>query len=151
MNVNGQYMRTIAFFIILLGTMAANAQKPPVWKVTVNKKKVLEASAEDTIKNVIQVKKDDLSNNGVFKLDYKEGSDHPSGWMRTIAMIDNNNENMAQRDSATAFYMYNKDLLKLLWSRKKIGIYTWATPLDKGVAAAVRIRRYQLCTLVLID
>ena len=71
-------MRTLAFFIILLGTLAANAQKPPVWKVTLNKKKVLEASTEDTVKNVIQIKRDDLSNNGVFKLDYKEGSDHPS-------------------------------------------------------------------------
>ncbi len=144
-------MKAFSLLIILLTGLAAYSQKPPSWKVTVNKKNVLEATVEDSIKNTIQIRKDDLSNNGIFKLDYKEGSDHPAGWMRTIAMIDQTNETLAQRDSATAMYMYNKDLLKLLWSRKKLGIYTWSTPLDKGVAAAVRIRRYQLCTLVLID
>ena len=144
-------MKAFSLLIVLLAGIAGFTQKPPSWKVTLNKKNVLEATSEDSVKNVIPIRKDDLSNNGIFKLDYKEGSDHPGGWMRTIAMMDLSNETLAQRDSATAMYMYNKDLLKLLWSRKKLNIYTWSTPLDKGVAAAVRIRRYLLCSLVLVD
>lgn len=132
---------------------ASVAQDAATWKVTLNKKTLLTSSNyDDTITNRLLIKREDLSNNGSFKVEYTEGKNSETkNWVRTMAVMDTNSTVMAQLDSTNKIQFYNKDMLKLLWSRKKVIVFTWAAPADKGMAAAVRIRRMRLCTLELAD
>lgn len=145
----------LGFVLILIGMLlwggASVAQESASWKVTLNKKTLLTSSdTEDTVKNRLFIKREDLTNNGSFKVEYTEPKNSETkGWVRSMAVFDTNSTMMAQMDSTHVLLFYNRDILKLLWSRKKVIVYTWAAPSDKGMAAAVRIRRLRLCTLEL--
>jgi hypothetical protein len=144
-------------FIILFISMPSiflSAQEQYNWKVTLNKKIVLQhAPSDDTSALVLRVKKEELNNNGVFKIDYivKKGKDLEGNWFRTLALFEPGETSVYQKDSATQLYLYNKDILKLLWSRKKLTVYTWATPPDPAMAAVIRIRREKMFTIELED
>jgi hypothetical protein len=130
----------------------AHAQESASWKVSLGKKNILTGNAEDTSKNIISLKKADLTNNGMFRIEYTEPKNSATkGWVRTIALMDTTSAVVAQRDSTSELRFYNKDMLKILWSRKKVTLYTWAAPADPAMAAAIRIRRQHLCTIVLAD
>lgn len=145
----------IAFILsaLLLTTIVSTAQDGATWKVTVSKKNILTASnADDTLTNTVRLKKADLSNNGIFKIEYIEPKNSATkGWIRHIAIYDTNSNAMTQLDSTSIIQFYNRDLLKLLWSRKKLIAYTWSNPADPGMAAAIRIRRFRLCSIELVD
>ncbi len=148
-------MRISKTWIYLLAGMfvsvqTAQAQDNNNWKITLNKKVVLKGDGNSPDTAILRLSKSDLSNNNIFRITYDQKSE-VKGWQRTIAIMDTNQVAVAQRDSVTEFLIYNKDVMGILWPRKKVGIYTWSAPLDKGVAAAIRIRRIRLCTLELID
>jgi len=145
-----KYRIYIIFLIILIAPIA-HAQETASWKVYLGKKNILTGNTEDTTKNLIAVKKADLTNNGMFKIEYTEPKNSAKGWVRTIALMDSNSAVVAQRDSTSELRFYNKDMLKILWSRKKVSLFTWAAPADPAMAAAIRIRRQHLCTIVLAD
>ena len=138
--------------ILLLTGLMIQAQSGGSWKIVLNKKAVVkgDSGSGDTMNNVLPIKKADLSNNGIFRIEY-DRKQEPGGWQRSIAIFDTLESAIAQRDSTNTLELYNKDLLKILWSRKKVFIYTWSAPLDKGTAAAIRIRRIKLCTVELAD
>ena len=107
---------------------------------------------EDTLKNKLQLKKSDLANNNIFKIEYNEPKNSTTkGWVRTIVIMDTTSAVVVQQDSVSLLQLYNKDLMKLLWSRQKVNVYTWVKPLDPGMAAAIRIRRFHLCSIELIE
>ncbi|MBC7849856.1 MAG: hypothetical protein H7Y31_08970 [Chitinophagaceae bacterium] len=134
--------------VLSLVCLNLGAQEGASWKVVLNKKTILVGTnADDTAKNHIRIKKADLSNNGVFKIDYTEAPNSPKGWNRSIAIFDTSSTAMVQRDSTNSFYLYNRDLMKVLWSRKKVIVYTWSMPSDPSMAAAIRLRRIPLCTI----
>ena len=144
------------FFVTLcssLSIISVTAQESGSWKIILNKKAVLSATGiEDSLKNKVLLKKSDLSNNNIFKIEYVEPKNSATkGWVRTIALLDTTAATVAQQDSVTMLQFYNKDMMKILWSRKRINIYTWLKPLDPGMAAAIRVRRFHLCTIELID
>lgn len=144
-------MQRILLFVLLVSSGSIVAQSGGSWKIVLNKKAVLKGEQDsDTMNNLLPVKKADLSNNGIFKIEYDKKQE-PGGWRRSIAVFDTLETAIAQRDSTNSLEFYNKDLLKILWSRKKVYIYTWSAPMDKGMAAAIRIRRIRLCTIELID
>jgi hypothetical protein len=144
-------MQRILLFVLLISSGSIVAQSGGSWKIVLNKKAVLKGEQDsDTMNNLLPVKKADLSNNGIFKIEYDKKQE-PGGWRRSIAIFDTLETAIAQRDSTNSLEFYNKDLLKILWSRKKVHIYTWSAPMDKGMAAAIRIRRIRLCTIELID
>lgn len=144
-------IRLFISLVLLFGSQFLRAQSEGTsWKITLNKKVVLKGSGETADSSVLTLKKADLSNNGTFKIEY-DTKNEPRGWARTIAIFDTAEASIAQRDSTSAFFVYNKDLLKILWSRKRVYVYSWSAPIDKGMAAAIRIRRLKLCTLELID
>ncbi len=145
--------RLLFFISFCILHSLAHSQDAPSWKVILNKKVILTGKGEeDSVKNKIQVKKSDLSNNNIFKLDYSNGNDKTmKGWVRTLALIDTTSTIVMQQDSITLLQFYNKDMMKILWSRRRLNIYTWTRPLDTGMAAAIRIRRFHLCTIELID
>jgi len=144
--------RIYFLFLVILIAPFAQAQESASWKVYLGKKNILTATAEDTSKNIISLKKADLTNNGRFKVEYTDSKNSATkGWVRTIALMDSATGVVAQRDSSNALEFYNKDMLKILWSRKKVTFFTWAAPADPAMAAAIRIRRQHLCTIVLAD
>ncbi len=144
--------RICLLLLTILIVPFAHAQETASWKVYLGKKNILTGTAEDTSKNFISVKKADLTNNGMFKIEYTEPKNSATkGWVRTIALMDSTSAVVAQRDSTNALQFYNKDMLKILWSRKKVSLFTWAAPADPAMAAAIRIRRQHLCTIVLAD
>lgn len=148
------YYRIIPILLSLLViTFFTKAQEGASWKIVLNKKSILNASGdEDSLKNRVQIKKSDLSNNNIFKVEYVEAKNSiTKGWVRTIALLDTTSAIVVQQDSISLLQFYNKDMMKLLWTRKKVNVYTWVKPLDPGMAAAIRIRRYHLCTIELID
>ena len=144
--------RIFLISLIILIAPFARAQESASWKVYLGKKNILTGTAEDTSKNFISLKKADLTNNSRFKVEYIEPKNSATkGWVRTIALMDSTSAVVAQRDSSNALEFYNKDVLRILWSRKKVSFYTWAAPADPAMAAAIRIRRQHLCTIVLAD
>lgn len=148
-----QYWIVSIMFLLLLCGFFTNAQEGASWKIILNKKAILTASGqEDTLKNKLQLKKSDLANNNIFKIEYSEPKNSTTrGWVRTIVIMDTTSAVVVQQDSVSLLQLYNKDLMKLLWSRQKVDVYTWLKPLDPGMAAAIRIRRFHLCTIELIE
>jgi hypothetical protein len=149
------WSRFICISVLSLGAMrplSVLAQEEGGWKVILNKKVVLQSTtSEDTSQLVLRIKKEQLNNNGIFKIDYskKKNKDMEGSWQRTIAFFEPGETSVFQKDSTTQLYVYNKDMLKLLWSRKKLIVYTWATPPDPGMAAVIRIRRERLFSIEL--
>ena len=144
--------RIFLISLIILNAPFARAQDNASWKVYLGKKNILTGTAEDTTKNFISLKKADLTNNARFKVEFTDSKNSATkAWVRTIALMDSTSAVVAQRDSTTALEFYNKDMLRILWSRKKVSFYTWAAPADPSMAAAIRIRRQHLCTIVLAD
>lgn len=148
-----QYRVVLLMSLLLLKGFFTNAQEGANWKIVLNKKAILTASGqEDSIKNKLQLKKSDLANNNIFKIEYNEPKNSTTkGWVRTIVIMDTTSAIVVQQDSVSLLQLYNKDLMKLLWSRQKVNIYTWVKPLDPGMAAAIRIRRFHLCSIELIE
>jgi hypothetical protein len=145
------FLSSMVFLIVFQGL---NAQDNSSWKLILNKKNLITSfNVDDSNSNVIEIKKADLSNNGVLKIEYTESALEKArgAWMRSIALFDTTGEVIAKQDSVQQLAFYNKDVLRMIWNRKKMGVYTWSAPIDKSMAAVIRIRRYRLCTLVLID
>lgn len=148
MRISNTWIFTLS--LICLSATGLRAQDNNTWKITLNKKVVLKGDGNSPDTSVLRLSKADLSNNNIFRITYDQKNE-VKGWQRSIAIMDTNQVSVAQRDSVSEFLIYNKDVMGILWPRKKIGIYSWSAPLDKGVAAAIRIRRIRLCTIELID
>ena len=147
-----RYRIITILFSCLLITSFGFTQEVGTWKILSGKKVILAGVDEDSSKNTILLKKADLSNNNFFKIEFTEPKNSVTkGWVRTVALMDTVSTVIVQRDSTSSIQLYNRDMLKILWSRKKVHIYTWAAPADPGMAAAVRIKRILLSTLVLAD
>lgn len=146
--------RITLLFLGIFAGMLAWSQDGISWKITLNKKAVLKASnPEDTLTNKLLIDKNDLDNNGLFKIEVIDSAEkkNKSGWQRTIALVAPDETNVAKKDSTSQLFFYNRDLLKLLWARKKLTAYTWTLPPDPAMAAAIRIRRLRLFTVELAD
>lgn len=139
------------FFCIVANTSIA---QDIYWKVTLNRKTVLKATDDtDTVANKILISKADLSNNNIFKIEYfNKAEKSPKGsWFRTMSLFDASENPTVRLDSANVLMVANRDLLKLLWVRRKVTAYTWSAPSDLSMAAAIRIRRVRMFTIELID
>lgn len=155
---NNKRAYLLPFYMLLLlalaGSYQVRGQDDIAWKVTLNKKVVLENTLSgDTSSSVVRIKKAALNNNGVFKIDFtaKKRKGLEENWYRSIALFEAGETSIYQKDSTTELYIYNRDLLKLLWNRKKIFVYTWATPPDPGMAAVIRIKREKMFSIELED
>lgn len=145
--------QAIVFIALLAISLSASAQMSS-WKITLNKKAVIKSSTvDDTVANVIRVKKADLSNNNLFKIEFdgNKANEVPKGWVRSIGLFDEKGEGTAQKDSADQIFLFNKDLLKIIWTRKKLNICAWLAPADPAMAKAIRIKRNVLGVLILED
>lgn len=145
----------ILILSIIIGfPFVSAAQDGASWKITLNKKVILNSNNyDDTITNTLKIKRSDLDNNALFKIDFidpaKKATKGTS--FRTIAFLSPAQTVVLQKDSSDQVLIYNRDLLKVIWANKKVTLCTWSTPLDPGIAAAIRIRRFRLCTLEFLE
>lgn len=144
-----RFFKLILIAIIVI-PMASIAQDGSSWKISLGKKVLLNGNNyDDTVTNTIKIKKSDLDNGGLFKIEFTDPNKKATKGtnFRTIAFLNPGQTVVLQRDSADNLMMYNRDLLKVIWANKKVTVCTWSTPLDPGIAAAIRIRRFRLCSI----
>jgi hypothetical protein len=119
------------------------------WKIKLNSKLILTGTGEDEIKNTKNIKRTELVRTGTLDILYKESVPRES-WRRSLLFFDENDNQLFSKDSVvTVAKINNATLNKLFTGKKKIRIYTVATPTDPDLAARVRLRRIHLATIEL--
>ena len=112
------------------------------WKVRLGWNVILDASAEDTAKNVAIV---DAGKLRALTLVYLERSIDP-GWERFLAVYDENDREVLQQ-KGKQLRITRARLSSLLKASPTLKFYTWALPSDPNEKARVKVRRLHLCTL----
>lgn len=137
-------MRSLLLLFALFSLGSAMGQG--TWKVTLNGKTLLNASVENTDKNIIMVSSADLKKKGDFIITYTEKT-KVDKWQRTISAY-NEKDIELQKQTGNRFKIKNSTLQSLLKGAKTIQFYTISLPTDPKLQAAVRVRRVHLCTVV---
>ena len=130
--------------------MLPQAQKaqPDSWKITWNKKVILETSKSDETANIRKIKAADLKKNYVLQITYKESDPKKiKEWNRSFMFFNESDNEISRKDSVRNWKITAAELKKLFGDKKKLKIYTIAIPSDPDLAARVRVRRIHLCTL----
>ena len=138
-------MRFFLLLVLSLASLAMYAQDS--WKVCLDKKTVLSASAESEEKNIIKISLAELNKYKTFVISYKE-TEPQKDWKRTIMAYDEKDKELSKQ-TGNKFLLKSAALKTLLQTSKIVKIFTWSLPTDPNLAAQVRVRRVHLCTLVL--
>lgn len=139
-------MNPFVAFLLLLTTCSAGAQMTG-WTVAHNQKVVLTASVESEQKNVVTLTKGALKKKGSLCICIAERG-APKDWQRIIGVFDEGDKELLQQKSDT-LSLSNIQVSRLFQKTGKVKVATWLLPLDPKLAAAVRVRRVHLCTLVI--
>ena len=146
-------MKKIIFLIALVSVhMISQGQKAKSdsWKITWNKKVILETSKSDETANIRKIKAADLKKNYSFQISYKESDPKKmKEWNRSVMFFNESDNEISRKDSTRNWKITAAELKKLFGNKKKLKIYTIAIPSDPDLAARVRVRRVHLCTLEL--
>ena len=134
-------------FAFLLSFVVASPIAQDSWKVCLDKKVLLNASTEDTEKNVVKLSSFNLKRSKTFAVSYNEATVQ-KGWQRTITAYDEK-DNELKKQTGKKFILKTSELKTLLDKYKTIKIYTINAPTDPKMKSQVRLRRVHLCTLVL--
>jgi hypothetical protein len=134
------------YFLLAAFFMHTAVLGQAAWKVTLNDKTVLNASAEDEAKNIVYIKTADLKKKKDLILSYKEKK-NKAGWERAITVYDENDRELKQQ-KGTKFTLSPAELRSFFRQSGKLRIYTRALPTDPKLKAAIRVRRVHLCTLI---
>jgi hypothetical protein len=142
------FLSTLIFFSHLLSY--AQDKKSDYWKLTWNKKPILQTSTSDETANTLKIKAADLKKSYMLELTYKE-ADAAKGksWIRSFMLLDESGNELWRKDSTHLLKITAAELKKLFAGKKQLKIYTIAIPSDPDLAARVRVRRVHLCTLKL--
>jgi hypothetical protein len=142
------------FTLLSLGLALASFKPknaaPDSWKITWNKKVILQTSKSDEAVNIRKIKSGDLKKNYTLEISYKEGDPKKEKeWIRSFMIFDEKDAELLRLDSTRQAKISAAELKKLFGESKKLKIYTIAVPADPNKAATVRVRRVHLCTLQL--
>jgi hypothetical protein len=133
--------------VFIFTTMFANSQDS--WKIKLNSKVVLAATAEDEAKNTRKIKRTELNTKGSLEVLYKASKPNTE-WIRSLMFYGETDNEVFRKDSVTGTTKIKLVTLKEMFgTEKKIRIYTISIPSDPNLAARVRVRRVHLCTLEL--
>lgn len=135
------------YLLLMMGLLTINLQAQDKWTAWLNKKPVLQTTAESEEENVVRVKAASLKNKNLFTLTYLE-QPKQKGWTRSMMIFDPNDQEI-KRVKGNKLSYSNSNLLTLLKKHKKIMFYTWSIPDDPAIKERIRVRRVHLCTLVL--
>src|SRR5436853_130506 len=144
--------KTFVLLLLSFAYMLPQAQnaRPDSWKITWNKKVILETSQDDEAANVRTIRFNDLKKNYVLEISYKESdSKRQKEWVRSFMLFDEADNQLIRKDRTRNWKITAAELKKLIGDKKKFKIYTMAVPSDPNLAARVRVRRVHLCTLEL--
>lgn len=145
-------IKKVCLLILGLAWLSAHAQDPysSYWTVSWNKKVILLSHASDETANTRTIKRSDLKKNYQLELTYKEGDPKmDKEWKRSIMVFDENDKELLRKDSTWYIKIKADELKKLFGDKKRLNIYTVATPVDPDLAARVRVRRVHLCSLII--
>jgi len=143
-------MKKIFLLLIFISAYGASRGQSGSWKITWNKKVILQTTKSDEAANTRSLKASDLKKNYVLEISYKEADAHSAKeWIRSFMVFDESDKELFRKDSTRNLKITAAQLKKLFGDKKKIKIYTIAIPSDPDMAAKVRVRRVHLCTLLL--
>ncbi len=146
-------MKKIVFILGLCFTwLLSQAQFPQSdsWKISWNKKVIAETNKKTEAAGIGKIKTADLKKNYSLEIVYKEADiQKEKEWIRSFMIVDESDKELARKDSIRTWKITSAQLKKLFGNKKKIILYTIAIPSDPDLAARVRVRRVQLCTLEL--
>lgn len=135
------------FLVLLLSLTGFSVFAQNSWKVSLDKRTLLNTSEENEKKNTIKISQADLKKYKNFILNYTE-KEPQKGWRRTISFYDDNNNELSKQ-TGNRFTIKSGTLKNLFQTSKIIKVYTVSLPTDPNLAAQVRVRRVHLCTLAL--
>ena len=143
-------MKKIPLLLLFVFTYGLTYAQADSWKITWNKKVILQTSKSDEAANTRSIKAPDLKKNYVLEISYKEADAHSAKeWIRSFMVFDEADQQLLKKDSTRNVKITAAQLKKLFGDKKKIKIYTIAVPSDPDMAARVRVHRVYLCTLLL--
>ena len=141
-------MRGITILVtILLLSSFVNAQKTDSWTIHHNRKEVGAFKLKDGAdENRLVLLNRALDEPGFVIITYKASGDQ-AGWSRHFVITDSVGKELKKFDNTSELRIHNSDLSRLLESRDRVLVYSWAVPTDPAQAATVRVRRILLCTI----
>ena len=128
---NGYKMKKI-FTLLTLGLALASFRpknaEPDSWKITWNKKIILQTSKSDEVVNIRKIKASDLKKNYTLEISYKE-ADHKKEkeWIRSFMIVDEKDAELLRKDSTRLAKISAAELKKLFGESKKLKIYITAS------------------------
>jgi len=134
--------------ILIFGYSVMHAQSD-FWKITWNKKVILQTGENNESDKLRKIKAADLEKNYILEISYKEADAAKREWIRSFMIFDEKDQQLLRKDSTRNMKITAAQLKKLFGDKKKLMIYTIAIPSDPDMAARVRVRRFHLCTLQL--
>jgi hypothetical protein len=124
------------------------AQKYDSWKLFHNRKEIgsFNLKKETTDEREVVLLNRILEGPGFFVLEFTP-NEAQAEWIRTIAFLDSNDNNIREYKNTLLLRMHNAELAGIMEGRQKVKVYSWAIPKDPALAATIRVRRILLCTL----
>lgn len=116
------------------------------WKVCINKKTLLQTSAEDEEKNVKTITAKEWKKSGYLELTFTE-TEKDIWFYRHFMIVDKDETDFYRLDSTNKIKIPLAELRKKAAEKKELIIYTTISPKDPNLA--IRIRRVHLITLKL--
>jgi hypothetical protein len=132
----------LLFFFISTVALAQSQS----WRITQNGKLLLQATEENSEKNIITVNRADLNRPDFLWVRFAGAT--AGGWVRTIYITGEKNEELAKH-SGNLFRISNSTLKALFKNRSRVLIYTYTMPTDPKLKATVKVRRIHLCTVLI--
>jgi len=133
-------------FAIVLSLFGSLVQQDS-WKLSLDKKRLLEASTENEQKNIVSVTVSELKKSKLLEINYTQAA-FEKGWERTISVYDENDQEL-KTAKGNRLTLKTSAVRSLLGQHKAIKFYTLYSPTDPKMKAAVRLRRVHLFTVVL--
>jgi hypothetical protein len=134
---------TLLLITTLSDAQIAATQKKDNWKISLNKKTLLNSSEQDEMLNTKKIKSREWNKTGYLEIIYNEAD--PGIWRRSFQLDDKNGNQLFSKDSTTKTKIPLGFLRKLFNGKKEVRIYTIVSPLNPAIA--VRMQRVHLCTL----
>lgn len=138
----------LLFISISIMSLTSDAQTGNNCTISHNSKKVLTVTKEDAVKNKITIKSADLKKTGSLVIAFPV-SKTKSEWKRNLMIYDTTDNVLLTKEDVTGLTLTNTELAALLAGKKQFSIFTASIPRDPKKAAAVRVRRIHVCTVVI--
>jgi len=93
------------FCVFLLSLIGTSAFAQDSWKICLDKKTLLKASAEDEQKNIAKISSGDLKKSKSLVVNYSESSQQ-KGWERTISVYNAQDQELSSKKGGKEQYQF---------------------------------------------